>query len=227
MTRATESFEFDRVRRMVRKIPRDARSLLDVGCRFGRNLVAFAEVLPSARLVGTDIAPNAVEYIRNLGFEGQVCDASVVLPFENDSFDVVTCGEVLEHVINTDRLLEEVRRTLHPDGLAILTTPNLAYFPNRALLLLGIQPIFTETSLKRNMGRMTKWLGQGTPTQGHLKIFTLPALKELLADCGLRIQSIEGYRFVDSGPAALIDALLRLKPSFAAGFIVCARRTSR
>ena len=213
------------MRRMVQKIPLEAKTLLDVGCGRGRNLTAFAKVIPSARLVGTDIAPSAVEYIRGLGFEGQVCDASVALPFENGFFDVVTCGEVLEHVVNTDRLLEEVSRTLRPDGLMILTTPNLAYFPNRLLLLLGIQPIFTETSLKRNMGRMTRWLGQGNPTQGHLKIFTLPALKELLRDRGFAIQSIEGYRFIDRGPASLIDALIRLKPSFAAGFVVCARPT--
>lgn len=207
---------------MVKKIPRDATSLLDIGCGSGRNLAAFAAMIPNARLVGTDIAPNAVAHIRNLGFEGQVCDASVELPFASGSFDVVTCGEVLEHVANTDRLLEEIHRTLRVGGLLILTTPNLAYLPNRLLLLFGIQPIFTETSLKRNMGRMAKWLGQGNETQGHLKIFTLPALRELLAECGFHVVSAEGYRFVDRGPGALIDSLVRLKPSFAAGFIVCA-----
>lgn len=197
--------------------------MLDVGCGLARNLPIFAETLPSARLVGADIAPNAIEAARRAGFEGEVCDATEHLPFDSGSFDVVTCGEVIEHVVDTDGLLDEMRRVLKPNGLLIVTTPNLAYVPNRLLLLAGIQPLFTETSLRCNMGRMARWLGQGNGTQGHLKIFTLPALKDLLLDRGFRIERIEGYRFIHRGPAALVDALLCLKPSFAAGFIVCAR----
>jgi 2-polyprenyl-3-methyl-5-hydroxy-6-metoxy-1,4-benzoquinol methylase len=223
LERIHSAFDEDRIRRMARRLPKDATSVLDVGCGLARNLPIFAEALPAARIVGADIAPNAVEAARRAGFEGVLCDAGEQLPFDAGSFDVVTCGEVIEHMIETDGLLDEIHRVLKPDGSLILTTPNLAYVPNRVLLFLGIQPLFTETSLHRNMGRVVKWLGQGNGTQGHLKIFTLPALEDLLLDRGFIIDRIEGYRFIHRGPAAPIDALLCLKPSFAAGFIVCAR----
>jgi 2-polyprenyl-3-methyl-5-hydroxy-6-metoxy-1,4-benzoquinol methylase len=52
-------------------------------------------------------------------------DANLTLPFENDTFDVITFMAVIEHLANTPRLvLEEIGRVLRPSGLFILDTPN-------------------------------------------------------------------------------------------------------
>ncbi len=51
-----------------------------------------------------------------------VCDASD-LPFEDGSFDLVVCIAVLEHVLEPQRCVDEVRRVLRDDGLVYATTP--------------------------------------------------------------------------------------------------------
>lgn len=45
------------------------------------------------------------------------------LPFQNESFDLVLCNQVLEHVFNPDTFLKELNRVLVPGGRIILTVP--------------------------------------------------------------------------------------------------------
>ncbi len=45
------------------------------------------------------------------------------LPFRGDSFDVVLCSHVLEHVSDDRRALRELLRIMKPDGWAILQVP--------------------------------------------------------------------------------------------------------
>lgn len=49
------------------------------------------------------------------------------IPFEENSFDVIFCNHVLEHVDNDIRAMQEMRRVLRPGGWAILQVP--FFFP--------------------------------------------------------------------------------------------------
>jgi len=53
-----------------------------------------------------------------------VCDACE-LPFADESFDMVVCREVIEHVLDEARMLSEIRRVLVPNGWLFITTPNM------------------------------------------------------------------------------------------------------
>jgi len=214
----------DRILQIVSLLPNDAQSLLDVGCSEGRNLRVFQRKLPNARLCGTDIGESMGPALRAEGFDFVAADANESLPFEDASFDVIVCGEVIEHIVDPDSMLKDFYRILKPQGLLVITTPNLAYLPNRLLLLAGIQPLFTETSLLRNYGRRLKALGQGNAAQGHLRIFTLSALLEMLTDHKFRIKSKSGYAWLQVGIAGIIDRFFARQPTFAAGFIVAASR---
>jgi SAM-dependent methyltransferase len=45
------------------------------------------------------------------------------LPFVDGSFDGIICNEVLEHVFEKEKVLDEIRRVLRPGGWIILTAP--------------------------------------------------------------------------------------------------------
>ncbi len=55
-----------------------------------------------------------------------VADANRTLPFRNDSFDIVGAYDVLEHVDDLVRVVEEVHRVLRPGGVLQVTTPHFS-----------------------------------------------------------------------------------------------------
>ncbi|MDI6807225.1 MAG: methyltransferase domain-containing protein [Candidatus Aenigmarchaeota archaeon] len=94
-------------------------------------------------------------------------------PFSRRMFDLIFCGEVIEHIYNTDFLLDQIKRVLRYDGDLISSTCNLASLTNRLLLLFGFQPGGSEVSLKHLVGNP---FIKGK-TSGHIRVFTLKALK--------------------------------------------------
>jgi SAM-dependent methyltransferase len=76
-------------------------------------------------------------------------------PFEDDSFDLVLCNEVIEHLgIDPFHMLSEVNRVLRRGGQLILSTPNIASTRGAAKMLLGYPPYlyasFTLTTNRHN-----------------------------------------------------------------------------
>jgi SAM-dependent methyltransferase len=59
-------------------------------------------------------------------------------PWDDDSFDVVIYAEIIEHLTNNPcQVLREIKRILKPDGVLILSTPNVARLENVARLIAG------------------------------------------------------------------------------------------
>ena len=200
-------------------------SVLDVGCGTGELLEAVVRAKPGlAGGVGMDLAATVTSRLAARGLRGVVGDLNQAWPFPSEAFDNVIAAEVIEHVFDTDSFVREAWRVLKPGGAFIVTTPNLAYAANRLLLTLGIQPLFTETSTSRSLGRWLGALGQGNPTQGHLKIFTGGALRELLEMSNFKVETVRGYRFIQSGVLGAVDHMLTLRPTLSAGFAVRARK---
>lgn len=224
--RRTDDTTFDSRRVKIASLVKRAQfeSILDIGCGRGTLLRGLNHALPGARLVGCDISSGSVEMVKSLGFEAHVADISTGLPFDDEVFDCVIYGEVIEHVVDPDWTLREIARVLRPNGTLIVTTPNIASWFNRILLLFGVQPIFTETSLHSNLGRHFSVLGQGKATQGHLKIFTLASLSEMLRANGFTIASVAGTTFPEHMPVHLIDKCFARFPTLASNLVIEARR---
>lgn len=60
-----------------------------------------------------------------------IVDLEVGLPYEDASFDVIICREVIEHIASNLPLLKEFARCLRPGGTLILTFPNKLSLPSR------------------------------------------------------------------------------------------------
>ncbi len=113
------------------------RRVLDVGCRYGALTKAYLE---GNDVVGLDVDRAALEEAAKLGVETHWADAEEPLPFEDSSFDVVVCGEVLEHLRDPVALTGEVHRVLRGGGTVVGSVPNSFRLKNRIRFLFGRAP---------------------------------------------------------------------------------------
>ena len=120
------------------------RRVLDIGCRYGALTRAYLE---GNQVLGIDVDEWALREAARLGIETQWADAEEGLPFEDESFDVVVAGELLEHVRDPAELVGEVRRVLRPGGTFVGSVPNGFRLKNRLRFLAGRWPETDPTHL--------------------------------------------------------------------------------
>jgi SAM-dependent methyltransferase len=120
------------------------RRVLDLGCRYGALTRAYAE---GNDVVGVDVDREALAEAAKLGIETRWADVDEPLPFEDESFDVVVAGELLEHVREPERLVGEATRVLRRGGTLVASVPNAFRLKNRLRFLLGRRPEDDPTHL--------------------------------------------------------------------------------
>jgi SAM-dependent methyltransferase len=194
--------------------------IVDVGCGDGMCTELTAAAAGGRHhVVGVDWAAGPLKQAAERGLTLVRGSLDEGLPFASGSVDVVILSEVVEHLVDTDGGLAELYRVLRPGGHLVLSTPNMAAWFNRGLLLAGIQPIFSEVSLRRVYGR------PGAVVAGHLRLFTKPALTGFLADRGFAGIRVSGACYHDvPRPLRPLDRCFRLIPGLAAILMVHARK---
>ncbi|MGH2552215.1 MAG: methyltransferase domain-containing protein [Chitinophagaceae bacterium] len=80
----------------------------------------------ATQLVGVDYLEEDVKKIKEkYGFEGYFGDANHLEQVKLDrTFDVIVCGELIEHITNPGLMLEGIKRFMHQSSILIITTPN-------------------------------------------------------------------------------------------------------
>ncbi|GCD37847.1 hypothetical protein OEIGOIKO_05656 [Streptomyces chrestomyceticus JCM 4735] len=195
-------------------------TVLDIGCGDGSAAAVAATVLSGHRIVGVDWSQDALRRAATrvpYAVRGELGDSG--LPFADGSADAVLFSEVIEHLVDPDAALDELRRVLRPGGHLMLSTPNLAAWYNRGLLLAGVQPVFSEVSMRGIHGR------PGTQVVGHLRLYTARALRGFLPACGFEVVRIAGAPYHDvPRPLRPLDRAACRLPSLASVLLVHARR---
>jgi SAM-dependent methyltransferase len=102
---------------------------LDIGCGVG---YGTAELASRARFaIGIDSALQPIVHARSayaLQNANFIPASATALPFRDESFELVTAFEVIEHLKDWRVLLSEARRVLHSDGVFLVSTPNKGYY---------------------------------------------------------------------------------------------------
>lgn len=92
-------------------------------------------------------------------------------------YDVIICADILEHLIDPQRVLSLLSMLLNKNGFIIISLPNVAFGLNRLNLFLG------------------KWnyTEYGTLDKTHLRFFTESTLKTFVKESGLKIKKFRPY----------------------------------
>jgi SAM-dependent methyltransferase len=171
--------------------------VLDVGCGKGLFLRNFVQEIRTrwqisqVAATGIDIARSQNDLFSEISTDFKFIQQDLddhTLPLPEKSMDFICCNHVLEHIFATEKLVREFRRVVKPDGLCVISVPNLSAWMNRVFFLFAGQPLGSElgtesvtygfwpTSLQ---GRLRKF----NPS-GHIRDFTPRGLRDLTAHCG-------------------------------------------
>ncbi len=158
--------------------------LLDVACGQGR-LILYGP-FPGMKFYGTDVSCSSLATAVEHGYEN-VVEANVAhpLPFPDQSFDVIVCSHILEHLPQPQGLVSEAYRLLRPGGLLVVGVPICLWWTR--LLRIHLLPLMLPS--KRPEVLAARF--------GHVQFFTLPSLKQLLRQ--FLVEDIRGFRFLSAG----------------------------
>jgi len=163
---------------------RIGKQVLEIGCGNGPFAGKVSSHFHLDRIYGVDISADAIKSACGAGIIGACVNLDLEdLAFKDASFDTVICGDVIEHLISPDHLLEEIHRVLKPEGHLLITTPNLASWYNRLLLLFGHQPYFSDISVRYPANAPFR----SSLPHNHLRLFTLHSFIFLLQKYNFKI----------------------------------------
>lgn len=160
-------------------------TMLDLGCGEGRHIFGLMEKFPDLKCIGLD------PHIESLdkAFEGLkflesisntktnfLSGSAYSLPFSDDSFDLVVCSEVLEHLHDYKDAIKEINRVLKPGGQFLASVP--AEFPEKICWLLS-------EAYQNQPG-------------GHLRIFKKNELIKEVAEHNFSFESSQRFHSIHS-----------------------------
>lgn len=146
-----------------------------------------------------------------------ICEQA--LPYDDSTFDVVVFSETIEHLPQTKvpAVLSEISRILKQNGIAIISTPNLAAWQFRWKLMRGKHIFDPAIPLD--------WAGG---TYAHIRLYTPDEVGFLLEHVGLRTINVKYLNFGINNKnifkRAILKSIYFLVPSLAPDFFIFAKK---
>lgn len=183
--------------RAIRRLRPKADRLLDIGCGTGI-------FLDSARkegwdVVGVELSDYAANYARRKMKLPVITGTVMDTELDNDSFDLVTLWDVIEHLHNPREALTRIHHLLKADGLVALSTPNFG-------------------SLAANLlGKRWGFVGPGE----HIYLFTPETLHRMLSRTGFEViemqtphLNVEGIRSILSNDESVAELIRSIETTY-------------
>ncbi|MEM7819945.1 MAG: class I SAM-dependent methyltransferase [Candidatus Aenigmatarchaeota archaeon] len=97
------------------------KKILDAGCSVGN----FISIDPK-HIIGIDIDRRCLDICRKRGFKVLYSNLNHKLPFKDNTFDLIRCWQVIEHLPNPEFTFKEFKRILKPGGKLIVMTCDIS-----------------------------------------------------------------------------------------------------
>jgi SAM-dependent methyltransferase len=161
---------------LVRLIPQGIKRILDVGCARGGYGRLVKRLRPEIRVTGLEINPDMAAQARPHYHEiliGPVEDVPIT-----EQFDMINCGDILEHLKDPWGILKQTNALLRTGGYLVLSVPNAGHWSMVRALLKG----------------EFQYIPLGLTCIGHLRWFTESSMRRALEGTGFCIDVWEGQQ---------------------------------
>ncbi|MCI8821160.1 MAG: methyltransferase domain-containing protein [Lachnospiraceae bacterium] len=177
-----------------------ALNILEIGCGCGAMMGYIRGMFPNARTYGVELIPEVALIAAHLGevLCGDI--EKMELPWEEEYFDYVIMGDVLEHLMNPEEVLRKLRKYLKTGGHIIISMPNVKHYS--VLLPLLRWDVFPYGD-------------SGILDRTHVKMYTGTEIHKLVLRSGYKIEAL-GYHSY-SKPTEQEEQMLDILESFLDG----------
>ena len=144
--------------------------VLEIGC----GEAYILRKLRSRNIIGLDISDIALRYaknkLKNNSSVQLIKGNAQIIPLKNNSIDKIICSEVLEHVINPEKVIEEIIRISKVDSTIVVTIPN-------EILINRVKRLFLKLKLYKFL---LPEIPERMDCEWHLHSFSLKLLKSMI-----------------------------------------------
>jgi 2-polyprenyl-3-methyl-5-hydroxy-6-metoxy-1,4-benzoquinol methylase len=174
----TKEDYYDHIREeMVQFLPNTINKSLEVGCSRG-NFSKFLKSKYKNYTVGIEIDLNSAEIASSILDDVFVGDAIQNLKkISDESFDLIICNDILEHIIDEKVFLQNLVRILERNGTLIFSIPNVRYWHNVLNFL-----------IKKDW----HYVSHGILDSTHVRFYTKKSIIRLFESIGLNVVKITG-----------------------------------
>ena len=173
----------DTVVRILEKLP--AGALLDVPA--GEGALAASLIAAGFEVSCCDLYP---EIFRLEGVTVRRGDLNGQLPFEDSSFDYITCVEGLEHIENPQQAMREFARMLRPGGHLIVSVPNILNIEERLKWLIHGYTSHFKPVTREQVARLRAEYDNREEIAAHVNPIGYSEVRYVLEKYGFQIERV-------------------------------------
>lgn len=150
-------------------------NVLEIGCDCGATLLEIKNRYPLSNVFGSELNEQAVKIASHVAnvIVNNIEDEN--LPYNENTFDYIIFGDVLEHLHNPKKTIEYCRKLLKKDGRIIACIPNVMHISVMEQLLRGD---FTYTEV-------------GLLDKTHIHLFTYKEIVRMFIECEYEVEKME------------------------------------
>ena len=170
---ATASYYTQTKEFLLHLIPDGPNVVMDLGCASGRLGQRLMELNKATELIGVEIFDVAAREAMKCYKTVHIGDIEELSLAYSDYFDLVICGDVLEHLKEPTEVVRKIHCWLKNGGRIICSVPNARYW-----------------RVWRDLVFRGEWeyTSEGILDQTHLRFFTARSLKKMLADASFVVE---------------------------------------